>query len=426
MLQLAERVWFKPFIWTASLLMLATLSVGTYLNALNGVEALADFTLFYGSALSYLKGGSLYQQFLYTPLIGNPVFLGSPLHPDGLKLMSNLNPPVVSFLFIPFAWLDMRSAYYLFCAGQFAFAFYALSRLLPRHPLAKPVLLLSLSAFFPILANMLLGQVGLLLLALVALSWLALSRAQYRQAGLWLGLALLLKLFVGLLLIWLLLKRQLATLAWATLVFTLGTLAALLVFGFDDHLAWLQVVATYKAGALSWNASLEGLMSRYLGGGALLTYIDWPLLRLALRVISWSGAAAALIWLSRYADLRHGFAFCLPMMLYLAPLGWLYYFPLLLLAVLLLWPKVNGWAIASLICAAIPQLLASGDFFHPQLWKPYYRDVSLIATGPVPEMSYGSVYHWFVLPEVFTLALLFMAIAVMREAYHSRSTQTGA
>lgn len=439
---LLTRPFFAVFLWVAALLMLATVCVGTIALAWQGLPAQSDFSLLYASALSWLRGGGLYQHFIYAPVLKEVVFLGTPAQPDGFRLMENLNPPVVSFLLLPYALLPIRWAFYLWCATQFVSAYLVLHaiarRCLPASPLRTPGLLLVYCAFFPVLANLLVGQIGLWLVVPLGLGWLALTQGKARQAGLWLGVALLAKLFVGLIFLWLLLTRQWRPLLWGCLVWCIGMFVALLVFGLHDHQNWLKVVAAYNAGSLSWNASLEGVLERYLGTGIILTYYDNPWLCWLLRSLSWSLSAAAFIWLNRRGETALGFALCLPLMLYLAPIGWMYYFPMLFISAMILWREGArmaeparryqryGLALALGLCG-VPQMLASGDYFWPTLSKPFYLDGEVLRTsGEKMELVYEHAINWFVLPELYTLGLLLLAFLCVRTAYSLRSTHTGA
>lgn len=423
--------------------MVLTLLAGVYANAYKGVPEYTDFNLFHSAVISHWQGGSLYQYFMYTPALSSVVFLGS-VFPE--RMAANLNPPVVSFLFYPFALLDLRWGYYAFCFFQFGLCLAVLWKLLGRcfgsHPALRPAAALVLAAYFPVLSNMLLGQLGLVLFATITLGWLALEQGQLRRAGVWLGLALLLKVFVGLVFVWLALRRQWLVIFWGSLIYALGMLAALLVFGVDNHHDWLKAIHAYNAGALSWNASLQGVMERYLGAGGVVSFYNMPLLCLFIRITVWISAAAALVWMGRQSDtigqqrgLALGLCLTLPLMLLLAPLGWIYYFPLLLLCAALLWResqslpapnRLRGGMVIALLCSGMPQLLGGNDFYKPQLLK-HYDMGSYITTldGHEQRVTFGD-YNWPELPEIYTLALILFIGLALRMTYRFRSTHTGA
>lgn len=435
-----SRPWFTPFLWTAATLMLAATTAGVFLNALGGVPDQTDFTQFHSAIVSYRQGHSLYQAFVYILQLQQVVFIGS-VASD--KVSANLNPPVVSFLFYPLGWLGLRDAYYVFCYSQLALALIALRSLLrhyaPVHPALLPAGIILLLAYFPTFSNLLIGQLGLFLFALLVMAVIAIDKKCWRTAGIWLGLALLLKLFVGLVFVWLALTRRWLCLFWGALVYALGMMAALLVFGVQNHLDWLKAIARYDAGALSWNAALQGVFERYLGAStSVYSLFHLPWLCFALRSLAIVLAALALIWLARQ---RHGFTpgLCcsLPLMLLLAPLGWIYYFPVLLICALLLWresaalanPSPLRWGIAgAVLLTGNPQLLSAGDFYTPSLWKSYDKGgYSVMVDGVQQTIRYG-VYKWYEIPELYTLGLLVFAILPVWLAYKLRdkSAQTGA
>jgi hypothetical protein len=445
-LPLWNRRWFGPLVWVALLALLAALATGLFFNARPNVPQQADFTLFYASAASHQQGSSLYQHFIYSPILQQIVFLGTPERPEGSRLSENLNPPVVSFLLYPFAQLDLRSAYYAWTLAQYLLGLVLLFKLLEalafRHPLLKPGAALVYSAYFPALANLLIGQVGIFLFAPLALMTIALMRGHERTAGIWLGLALLLKLFVGLVFIWLLLQRRWLALWWGALIWALGMFVALVFFGVQDHLNWLQVLLRHDAGSMSWNASLDGISERYFGTGLVSSIWESPWASWALHSSGFVFAASAALWLNRQqpqlgreCTTQLGIALALPLMLLLAPLGWIYYFPVLLISAALIWhnaqtlpnrTRLGGGLFAALALSAIPQPLTSGNNLRWELWRTYYMDTLVDTRGTTLNVYGEGEYHWFMIPEVYPLALVLMALIVLCTAYSLRSTQTGA
>lgn len=431
-----SRRWFINLLRVAAFLLVATALGGTFLNALSGLPDHTDYLQFHASALAHMQGKGLYNPFIYINALQQIIVM-----PDAALAAAhsqNLNPPVVTLLFLPLAGLSLQNAYYVFCFAQFALAlglfWVFIGHCFGRHPVLRPAAALVMAGFFPVMANLLIGQLGLLLFTLVLPGWMALENGKLRTAGIWLGLALLLKVFVGLVFVWLALTRQWLILFWGSLVFALGMLAALLVFGVDNHLNWLVAIKEFTAGTLSWNASLEAVYGRYLGAGAVISHYNMPWLVFALRCASWILSAFALIWLARQkheSTLAIGFALCLPLMLLLAPLGWIYYFPLLLISAALLWQvapakPLKAGIIAALALGGMPQLLSGGDLYTPSLWKGYDKG-GYIATvnGVEEEVLYGA-WYWFELPELYTLALILFVLLALRIAYSLRSTHTGA
>ncbi len=398
--------------WLAPLALCALLGLGTgvWFNAAQGVPQGTDFLLFVASAQAFTHQLGLYHTFYYAPDVpGGIQFL-----PDSLALSHNLNPPVLTLLTLPLVPLDLRTAYYVWCAGQVGLALLAGFTLL-RQAAARAGFVIVLCVYYPVLANLQIGQMGLLLFALLALYWHAAEQGQVRRAGVLLGLALLLKLFVGLIFVWLLLQRRWAILIYGAAVWAVGMGLGLLLFGVANHRDWLDVVTTYSAGGLNWNASLYGVVQRYTGGMPL------P----ALLPLTLSFGLVAVVWLNQQrqhpASFSLGIALCCPLMLLLTPLGWIYYFPVLLLSALILWQQSENLPhpqpfrrtlIVGMALSGVPQLLTVPESSHLFLWRRYAQDDFTVS--------------WFVAPEVYPLALALLCALPLWLAYKARSTHTGA
>jgi len=413
-----SQSWFIWLLRCASFVLVTAVLVGTLLNGLGALPQGIDFLQFHAAAQSrMLHGGSLYQPFVYIPESHLYIFLGEQL--PG-RVNENLNPPVVSLLFLPLAHLDQRSAYYLFVLPQFLLALFVWRRFITHmfgtHPALKPAATLALAGFFPVMAGMMIGQVGLLLFTLLLLGWMALEKGNDRQAALWLGLALLLKLFVGLVFIWLALSRRWRVLFGASALYVAGMALTLAYFGLEEHKAWLQAVKAMPFVAMTWNASLDGLIYRYLGGGPVMAIFNMPILAFFIRSMAIVVTAMLLIWLARRPhSFALGFALCLPLMLLLTPLGWIYYFPALLLAGCLLWRETGVtrhkvWLAISLALCGVPQLPSGRDFYTPSLWRGYDKGgYSTVVDGHTEIVRYG-VYYWIDVPELFTLGLIVLSV----------------
>lgn len=423
MCALVSRPWFVWLVRIAAAAMVAAVTAGLVANAWRGVPQKSDFLIFFSAALSWQDGESLYRPYLYTAFLRRIVFLpGMPSF-----LVGNLNAPVVTFLLIPFSFFDLRVAYYLWAAVQFVVGLWlclrVAARVFPKHPLRTPAVVLVFSGWFPVFINLLIGQVGLFLFAFLAGGWLALERQRENRAGVLFGLALLLKPFVGLLFVWLLLMRRWRLLGVGSLTWVAGMAVAVIVFGVPDHLNWLSVLRDQDHSGQSWNAALEGLITRYFGGGLWHSPLDWPWARWALRATAWIFSAAALIWLSRRpGTFETGVALVMPLMLFLSPFGWIYYFPVLLLsAAILLRQGASPYGVAlALMCGGVPQLLVQGNDLIPALSHAHYYGSILARVDGQLVVHHDGVWHWFVLPEIYTLALLLMCGLALRQARSRR------
>ncbi len=427
MTSLASRLWFLYLVRGAAAVVVGLVGVGLAANAWRGVPQRSDFLIFFSAALSWQDGESLFRPYLYAPFLKHIVYLKE----APFFLVHNLNAPVVTFLLIPFSYLDLRTAYYAWIALQYALGLWlclrVAARTLPPHPLRTPGVILVFSGWFPVFVNLLIGQMGLFLFVFIAAGWLALEQRRDLRAGVLFGLALLLKPFVGLLFVWFLLARRWRLLGAGTLTWLVGMGMAVLVFGVQDHLNWLFVLRDQNHGGQSWNAALDGLILRYFGGGLWPSPLDWPWARWALRSAAWGLSAWALIWLSRrpYA-FEAGIALVLPLMLFLSPFGWIYYFPVLLLsaAILLRQGASRGGVALALILGGLPQLLAQGGESLPALsHASYYGNILARGADGQLVMHHDGAWHWFVFGEPYTLALLLFCGLALRRARVAESTK---
>lgn len=349
----------------------------------------SDFGKFYTSARFFLDGRDI-----YTPLTRD--FFGT--LPDTIEvgrdtLHPNLNPPFVTLLLIPFALLDYGAAYRLWAGlslicGALAMALVGTTVL--RRPASRRLaswfwLWILLLAYFPTWASIQLGQVSLLLFLLLAVAWLAGRRDHDRLAGIALGLALSLKLFAGVLVLFFAARRRWAAVAWSLGVFLLGTLAGLLLFGLDTYRRYCDILGSVTWYAASWNASLMGFCSRLFGGSENIPLVNLPRLSQGLAL----GFSAALIvgvmWLARMrcddedeAVFDMGFSLSLAVMLLVSPLGWMYYFPVLLITFLSAWSfagrsatvvRYRAMILAAFLLSTVPHpLLPSREMNSPADW----------------------------------------------------------
>ncbi len=435
-ISLLTKPWFRRLYTFAAIIMFLAASLGIGINALNGVPMYADFNTLIASPMSYNEGGDLYRPFIYMPIMGHLEFTQPVGRADHTQLTNNLNVPAVNFLLLPFSHFhNHRLTYYALCGTQLLLSIFVLWRIARRTlpPTAMPLATatLMICAYFPVAANMLLGQIGLFAFIALGAFWLSFDSGKLRQAGIWLGLALILKLFVGLIFVWLLLRKSWTMLLWAALTWSSVMLAGLLVFGLQNHLDWLTVLQNMNWGTQSWNGALHGTIGRYLGGTILLSPLDWPWARFAIESGALIAATTALIWLSRAAQtlgddrsLRLGLAFCIPVMLLLTPLGWIYYFPMLFVSMAIFWResaalnksgKLRGAALLALALSGTPQLITAYDNQKPELWRSIKYDAyfDYDASGNMI-MRYSGEHHWFVLPDVYPFALFLLALIIFR------------
>lgn len=292
----------------------------------------------------------------------------------------NLNPPVFILLTAPLAWLSFQSAWMLwFCLSLACLAgsveFIRREQLIPGGTVMFCAVSQAFLLYVPTLASFFLGQVTFQVMLAVVLGWRALRHGRDWAAGAWLGLAVSVKPFVGLLAVGLFLlgnKRALMAMLLAGLACgALGWLAG----GWEAYRDYLEALRTISWQAASWNTSFAGFFSRPLGGSRNIPWIDAPawargltdLAALAV-LVTYALSIRRLLALSAAPRADWLLALSLPAMLLISPLGWLYYFPLLLLTALGVWRaggamkqprRFRAALVATLVLSSIPSGMIS-------------------------------------------------------------------
>ncbi len=332
----------------------------TYYKASNNIAT--DFTSFYESVHAYHHQESIYtrqRQNLYFTTKGMRAKL-SPL----IKYSENLNPPFVVSLILPFAYLSYSQAFIIWTCLSLLLGFMATLLLLKTFTLklssTKQILLsiILLLAYFPTYANIAYGQFGLILYFFLICFWLSARKGRDNIAGVILGFTLGMKLFLGLFLIYFLLLRRWRLLCYAMITFLLTLLIGAWVFGSAAYINYWHVIHSIDWYSASWNASLLGLVTRLLGQNNASVIVHWSL----QEILSYAVLAITCFYLylrdiSLIQSQQHehdsasqfdiGFCLTLVTMLLLSPLGWLYYFPLLLLVFLLCFSFMYSYQLSS-------------------------------------------------------------------------------
>lgn len=290
-----------------------------------------DFASFYSSALASLHNKNPYQVWLSTYL------------PVTKELAVNLNPPIFLALFSPLAKINypLASLIWFFLtfipgliAAEISFRYVFSKSFIQKNRL---FLYLAYLAFFPTIMNVSIAQIGGILFLFMMLGYHYYCSKQDYLAGFFWGFIIAIKLFPGLLFLYVLHQRRI-NLFWIMLaVFCVCTLLPIVIYGPTIYSQYYSMMATITWYGDSWNASLYGFLLR------IFTIV--PAIKLSLQTIQIMYlllfTTLLLIYLNRLGankqDNHQPFCLTLVMMLLLSPLGWLYYFSLLLFPFLLIW-----------------------------------------------------------------------------------------
>lgn len=290
----------------------------------------SDFSSFFSATLAAIQGDDPYKRFIADYL------------PVSNQLAINLNPPVLLLMFTPLAYLSYPAA--LLCWLILSFILGLLGAWIAfRHTFSSVFLqknwiflfVIYLSLFF-VLMNFCTSQVGALLMALVMLGYHFYLKENDYLAGILWACAISLKLFPALLFVLVLQQKRLKLLVIMAIATMIVFLIPAFFFGIKIYAQFFNAIAHIDWYANSWNASVLGFLYR----------VSYPTPNANLIKLIYLGIFAALIiwywWMlvkqskSEKTDHRP-FCLTLVMMLFLSPLGWLYYFGILFFPLLLVW-----------------------------------------------------------------------------------------
>lgn len=308
-----------------------------------------DFYKFYQSVRFYFAGQNIYSDII-RPL--NQIE-SLALHKTHIILPSDLNPPFLTMLLTPYAWLSYGQALLCWSVITFFSTVLGISLVIKSYPSAwqnptiRMYLLAALLIYFPSYANFFLGQLSSILLLITTAAWLNCRKKSYGTAGVLLGFALCLKLFFGLFLLFFLIRKQWRALCLMIITYLSCCFSALIFFGVATYQNYLFTLNHIRWYASSWNASLLGFFYRVFGighegnhplinaplfGHFLYTALALLLLIYFIYQIRQSYQQENnLIEMKATDELDWQFSLTLVVMLLLSPLAWLYYFTLLMI-----------------------------------------------------------------------------------------------
>lgn len=292
-----------------------------------------DFALYYGSSHALAIGHSPYQTF-------KDLFLN-------IKLSPSPNPPLTLLLFSVFSTFDYPVAFTLWLVFSTSLGVIAALkgfRLLFNQAFYEryrmTMLLLYLAAF-PVFMNTIMLQWGGVLLYLFVEGYIDYQKQREHRVGFFWGLLIAIKLFPGLLLIYVLLKRQYRMASWIS-IWTIAFSAIPLVWVDKD--LYYQYAHFVSQGipwyGINWNLSLQGFLFRCLvvlkKQPGLNAYTAVSGVVLATRLYHVGALLTLCAWIFSFnrleqGSLYRGMSFLIILMFFLSPMGWLYYGPLLLL-----------------------------------------------------------------------------------------------
>ncbi|STX27802.1 Protein of uncharacterised function (DUF2029) [Legionella beliardensis] len=285
-----------------------------------------DFISFYASATAYLKHSNPYKV-----LVSN--FLPTNL----VKLPINLNPPFFLELIEPLTKLSYRLAtviwfFILFISGLIG-AYFSFKICVSPQTFKKNwfYLFIIYLGFYSTVISTTIVQVGsLLLFFIIGGYYFYLRKNDYLAGFLW-GFIITLKIFPALLFFFALKQRRYRVLMVTIITCIITHLIPIITHGIHIYTLYFDMVHRVLWYGDLWNASFYGFLFRLLIDSADNHQSLWFVHAIYAVIF-----LILLIWYVKKIDRiqtndHRSFCLTLVMMLFMSPLGWLYYFPLLIM-----------------------------------------------------------------------------------------------
>lgn len=392
----------KRFLINAILGFIFTLSIVYYYASIDTFSAFpnnGDLVKFYMSTKYFWEGKDI-----YTPIPANmPETLVDEImrnftedevktsKPHRETLHPNLNPPFQTLLLAPLGLMNYKRAFLCYSILSMLSGLVAVIMITNAIPCTKNdmaallIYMIIFLCYYPTWINIISGQFALILLVLITSAWIAARKGRNAVCGILLGLAMSLKLFVGLFLLFFLVRRRWRLLLWFISTFLLLSLLPLWIMGIETYKNYFAVLSEITWYAASWNASFLGFYTRIFGGSENVPLFNLPELAFALTRISSLIFALWLVWLAwprpQESSRDHfdlGFSLTITGMLLVSPLGWMYYFTVLIIPAAVAWrisgkldSRIRYQAIIILawLLSTVPHfLIPSAEVNTPQLW----------------------------------------------------------
>jgi hypothetical protein len=312
----------------------------------------------------------------------------------------NLNPPHFHLLMRPFTWFSPPVAFGLWLALGIAALAASLSLTyrtlgLRLSPAGAALAVVAILAAAPTIAVLLTGQFAWMLALAVTWAWMRARSARWIAAAAALGVAASLKPFLGLFLPYLLLHRR-----WAAAAAFTGTAAGSYVAGVAAFGTAAAAGHVASFGSISWasnvlNGSAYGVLQRAAHGAAgkwdvvpvaAATHLPIALVWVALSMVILAVTFRAVRPLRVGAGVDRDFLLLIAAGLLVSPLGWSYYFWLLVAPLVAMASRYRWWRLdspsAALACVALAGCL----------WPPEMLDLGQPAGWAT--ISIGSIYFW--------------------------------
>jgi len=401
------------------LIIVLSIAYTTVINLGKQGSLYSDYGKFYQSAQFVLAGKNMYTPVFFTQNIVKKVGKTT-VHKVSkpYRLPGNLNLPIFTLLILPLAYLSYGVSMWVWSLVSIVCGigtiFLLRKQIFAESNSIKTLgLVIGFFAYYPTLATLHFGQITLFLLPLVVGAWLASRNNQALLAAILLGIATGIKPFFGLFLIYFLVRRE-----WqATFIFTLTILISLLIplliFGKQTFFSYQETLNVINWTSSSWNISIWGMLGRFFGSNKEMNAALIPIVGLNSKVYL---ILAGLLLLTLIKFLRSNldvnntqkadinFSITLIIMLLVAPLGWIYYFPFLIVPLTVLWQFAQQKCYPIMLPLAIAIII-----FLTGLPE------GMIASGHITQANALSVFLW---SSIYTITLIMLLVIFFRLSTH--------
>nr|WP_226905614.1 glycosyltransferase family 87 protein [Legionella antarctica] len=352
-----------------------------------------DFSSFYASALAYTQGTNPYHSIVASYFL------------IPIKLPANLNPPFFLQLFSPFTYLNFKwaSSLWFLCSLIFgnigALLCFKLSCSEEFFKKNRLFLVFVYLGMYSTVMNTGIGQIGGFLLFFVMAGYYFYLQKQDCITGIFWGVIIAIKLFPALLFIFMLSQKRYLVFFITAICSVLASLLPLfdrpelysLYFNMLTRMLWFGD---------NWNGSLYGFIFRLFVN--IKSYQNLEMIKIIFLLFFiilsiWYGYTINFFRKTTKSNPQSDHrAFCLTlvMMLLMSPLGWLYYFSLLIMPLTIIWQSFNHdklrsnnvvlpWVL-SLFLINFPLGYIESSSMHSIIYKltiysPYFYGLVIIA-----------------------------------------------
>ena len=363
----------------------------------------SDFVVDYIAANSLWRGGSVYGEDikkLENEMLG---FHGPP----------TIHPPFNAVLFLPLSFFNYKTAFVILDIVSIILLL-LINRLVVKGIELNKEWFLNITCFslywYPVFYCLGTGQSSMIIATCIIGGWFCLRLKKEYIAGFLFAIATLMKLFPGLVLLYLLMSKNWRAFFAMVFFIVLGLFGTTLVVGLDDMRTYSNIIIGRFLNEMSGfvlNHSLNGVITRLFGGsGWAEPLIQLPRIKSLLVILLNSAILIYTILKMRVMAIKkelvdYGFGLTLVTMLLLSPITWGHIFPALILPLSILLrdyirepsPRRLRILLIIILLMSLPDVLiarALMEIHHP-FRMPWYS--MLLTLGP----SVGILLLWIVL-----------------------------